>query len=236
MRYDKLKAVVFDYGATLDTNGVHWYNIFCDQYQKEFPNLKDEDLRNAYVYGERMLAKQRMVATDDTFLQLLEKKIRLQADFLVENAILKDVPAENLKRLCDNCYSVPLSCTRKAQGLLQTLGQKYRIALISNFYGNVETVLREFGLRDYFELVVESASVGYSKPDKRLYEYCLKCLDLKAEECLMIGDSYPKDIVPAKKLGFHTIWLKGRGWQKEENSDAPSADEIINDLQQVGEL
>ena len=113
---------------------------------------------------------------------------------------------------------------------------KYRIALISNFYGNVEAVLSEFGLRGYFELVVESASVGYSKPDKRLYEYCLEHLGLKGEECLMIGDSYPKDIVPAKKLGFRTIWLKGRGWQKEDGSDASSADEIINDLQQVGEL
>lgn len=236
MRYDNLKAVVFDYGATLDTNGVHWYNIFRDEYLMEFPKLKDEDLRNAYVYGERMLAKQRMVSSNDTFLQVLEKKIRLQADFLTENGILEDISAETLKHLVDNCYSVPVSCTRKAQGILRELAMKYRIALISNFYGNVEAVLREFGLRDYFELVVESASVGYSKPDKRLYEYCLEHLGLKGEECLMIGDSYPKDIVPAKKLGFSTIWLKGRGWQKEDGSDASSADEIISDLQQVGEL
>ena len=118
MRYDNLKAVVFDYGATLDTNGVHWYNIFRDEYLSEFPKLKDEDLRNAYVYGERMLAKQRMVSSNDTFLQVLEKKIRLQADFLTENGILEDISAETLKHLVDNCYSVPVSCTRTRSILL----------------------------------------------------------------------------------------------------------------------
>lgn len=236
MRYDNLKAAVFDYGATLDTNGVHWYNIFCDEYLRVFPNLKDEDLRNAYVYGERMLAKQRMVKPEDTFLQVLEKKISLQTDFLMENGILSNVSAETKKRLCDNCYAVPVGCTQKAQSLLQRLATKYRIALISNFYGNIETVLSEFGLRNYFELIVESASVGYSKPDKRLYEHCLKGLGLKAQECLMIGDSYPKDIIPAKQLGFHTVWLKGRAWQQGEIVNASAADETIDDLQQIGRL
>ena len=38
MSKDKnLKAFVFDFGATLDTGGIHWYNVFFDQYTKEFP-------------------------------------------------------------------------------------------------------------------------------------------------------------------------------------------------------
>ena len=43
MNKDKnLKAFVFDFGATLDTGGIHWYNVFFDQYTKEFPYLSDK--------------------------------------------------------------------------------------------------------------------------------------------------------------------------------------------------
>lgn len=48
----------------------------------------------------------------------------------------------------------------------------------------------------------------------------------------MVGDSYPKDIVPAKKLGFLTIWLKVKGWQ-EENKSEDCADIVIENLNEI---
>ena len=72
MNKDKnLKAFVFDFGATLDTGGIHWYNVFFDQYTKEFPYLSDKIFREAYVYAERNLSKKYLVKPTDTFKDTL---------------------------------------------------------------------------------------------------------------------------------------------------------------------
>lgn len=234
MRFEAVKAVVFDYGATLDTNGVHWYHIFASEWSKLFPSLTDEAMREAYVYAERSLAAKKLVARTDTFHRVLVKKINLQAEYLIEKGVLASVCAKQREDLTEDCYSVPLACTAKAKEVLDVLSVRFRLALISNFYGNILTVLDEFGLRSYFENITESASVGLSKPDPKLYEHCLDCLQLKGEECVMVGDSYPKDIVPAKKLGFHTVWLRGKGWQ-EEKRECSMADEVILSLQELME-
>ena len=53
-------------------------------------------------------------------------------------------------------------------------------------------------------------------------------------ETVVIGDSFSKDIIPAKTAGCHTIWLKGEGW--EESTDDSVPDAIITDLAQLIDL
>jgi putative hydrolase of the HAD superfamily len=49
---------------------------------------------------------------------------------------------------------------------------------------------------------------------------------------LVVGDSFSKDIVPAKSIGCKTAWLKGEGWGNEE-IDESVPDIIITDLEQL---
>ncbi len=44
--------------------------------------------------------------------------------------------------------------------VLKELSEKYPLVLVSNFYGNVETVLKDFGIDTYFKEIIESAVVG----------------------------------------------------------------------------
>ena len=55
---------------------------------------------------------------------------------------------------------------------------------------------------------------------------------MKADQVVVIGDSYPKDIVPAKKLGCRTVWIMGEGWTDYIGADA-SADYTIHSLGQL---
>ena len=49
---------------------------------------------------------------------------------------------------------------------------------------------------------------------------------------LVVGDSFGKDIVPAKTVGCQTVWLKGEGWtEQEEDESLPDA--VITDLAQL---
>jgi putative hydrolase of the HAD superfamily len=52
---------------------------------------------------------------------------------------------------------------------------------------------------------------------------------------IVVGDSYKKDIIPAKQIGCSTIWLKGKGW-KDNPIATPFADDIITDIQQIRKI
>ncbi len=87
------------------------------------------------------------------------------------------------------------------------------MVLVSNFYGNINTVLRDAGLDGYFRKVIESAAVGVRKPNPAIFALGVCALDVPSSKVLVVGDSYTKDIVPAKALGCHAVWIKGRQWE-----------------------
>ena len=51
----------------------------------------------------------------------------------------------------------------------------------------------------------------------------------------MVGDTYGKDIIPAHKLGCHTLWIKGLQWE-EKQVDESIPDGIIRKLSEMEEF
>ena len=195
-----IEGVIFDYGGTIDSRGVHWSWVIWDGYQKAGVNVSLEQFREAYVMAERELAKVRHILPNDNFHDLLVKKMDIEFGYLVE------------------------------QGL-EALSAKYPMMLVSNFYGNVDSVLRDFDVRRYFKGVIESAVVGVRKPNPTLFRLGVDALELPAENIMVIGDSLTKDILPAESLGCKTLWIKARGWtDKEDDTVRP---DIIAALPEV---
>ena len=102
---------------------------------------------------------------------------------------------------------------------------------MSNFYGNVDAVLRDFDVRRYFGGIIESAVVGVRKPNPTIFRLGVDVLELPASEVLVVGDSLRKDILPAESLGCQVLWLKGKGWTADE--DAQTHPNIITSIEQV---
>ena len=71
--------------------------------------------------------------------------------------------------------------------------------------------------------------VGVRKPDPAIYQLGVDAMGYPAEQVLVVGDSFSKDVVPAKKVGCQVAWLKGQGWGNEE-IDETLPDVIITDL------
>ena len=116
------------------------------------------------------------------------------------------------------CYDRARQSVEDARPTLELLYDKYPMVLVSNFYGNVETVLADFDLRKYFKSIVESAVVGVRKPDPRIFSLGVEALGLQPENVLVVGDSYAKDIVPAESIGCKVAWLKGKGWTDKDDA------------------
>ena len=225
---DNIKGVIFDYGGTLDTNGVHWFHIFRKVYAVHLPQITEERLREAYVYGERYLATHRVIEPADDFLAMLRKKVAIQLSALgVEDEAL----TKRIATACDDIVRTHMEATRE---VLDALAMRYPMVLVSNFYGNIQAVLASYGLDGYFKEIVESAVVGIRKPNPQIFALGVEALAMQPEEVVVVGDSYGKDMAPAHSIGCHTVWLKGHGWNAaDEPADASCADVVIDELGQL---
>lgn len=231
---DNLKGIIFDYGGTIDSRGVHWSEVIWDGYCHAGVPVSKQDFRDSYVYAERELARTRHILPQHNFYDLLLIKMQIELGNLAELGKLpQQAAAQYAEPVAQYCYEQARSSVEEARPVLDALHSRYPMVLVSNFYGNVETVLADFDLRRYFKQIIESAVVGVRKPDPRIFMLGVEALGLQPGEVLVVGDSYKKDIVPAESIGCHVLWLKGKGWTAEE--DAVQHPCIIKKLPEVAD-
>lgn len=214
-----IKGLIFDYGGTLDSRGVHWSEVLWQGYCQAKIPIDKETFRNVYVEGERALARERIILPQDDFHTLLLKKATLEISFLPQRPD-EDTHkrwAEEVAAYCDNAAR---GCIDEARPMLEQLHERYPMMLVSNFYGNIDEVLRSYGIRHLFKGIIESAVVGVRKPNPTLFKLGIDALELEPNEVLVVGDSLRKDIEPAEQLGCHVLWLKGKGWTTQEDEQS----------------
>lgn len=232
MEHFKIKGIIFDYGGTIDSRGDHWSKIIWDGYISADLQVSKDDFRDAYVHAERELAKVRHILPHHNFFDLLLIKMQIELEYLVNDGkISQEIANEKATPIAKYCYDQAKSSISDAIPVLDNLKKRFPMVLVSNFYGNVESVLEDFGLRKYFDAVIESAVVGVRKPDPKIFALGVEALNLPAEDVLVIGDSYKKDILPAESLGCKVLWIKGKGWTCEE--DKINHQNIIKNLSEI---
>ena len=220
----EIRAYLFDYGGTLDTGGCHWGKVLWHAWQEVGVPVGEEHFREAYIYAERTMARDRIVLNDFTFRQTMEVKLRLELGHVGQ--------LDYLPTLLDIVYEQTRQHTAHSREVLQQLAERCPLALVSNFYGNIHTVLREFGFNGLFHQVIESAVVGVRKPDPRIFLMGVEALQMCPDKVTVVGDSIAKDIVPAHQVGCQTIWLRGEQWD-DAVVDETLPDHIIKDLSEL---
>lgn len=233
-----IKGIIFDYGGTIDTNSHHWAEVLWSKYVAHQVPVSKEAFREAYVFGERSLAKYPFIRPDHNFHDVLVIKCKLQIEYLAEKRHLP--MAENQLQnyaslVADSCYDYVLDVLKVTRPVVKELASRYKLVLVSNFYGNIQTILKDFGLMGYFTDIVESSVVGVRKPDPAIYQLGVDAMGMEADKVLVVGDSFSKDVLPAKKVGCKVVWLKGEGWGGEVTNDS-LPDVIITDMAQLVEM
>lgn len=230
-----VKGVIFDYGGTLDTRGDHWSEVLWDGYQHMNVEVKKEDFRKAYVHGERSLATNPIIQPDFHFVNVLRAKNKLQLDYLTENGMLQisnlaKVDLAERMALYENEQTNEV--LEESKSVLEYLKDRYPMVLVSNFYGNINTILSDAGIDHYFKRVIESAVVGVRKPNPAIFALGVCALDLPASQVVVVGDTFDKDIAPAHSLGCRTVWIKGLQWE-EKPCDETMPDGIISRITEL---
>lgn len=117
------------------------------------------------------------------------------------------------------------------ESVLTELSKKYKLGIIANQSAGSEKRLADWGIGKYFDLVIASAEEGFEKPDLKIFQIALERAKCEPCNAVMVGDRLDNDIIPAKKIGMKTIWVKQGFAEYKQNNDL--SDYIINSLEEI---
>ena len=194
-----ISTLLFDAGGTL--------------VMPNFRRMADEYARDGVVVAAERLARGEALA------RLAFDRgdyLRAHADpwlnFMHEIARLAEVeqpPVPAFERLRanhdnENLWEEIIGGTEAA---LEELRGRYRLGVISNANGTVKKAFARLGLTRYFDVIVDSAEVGFEKPDVRIFELGLREMKARAAEAAYVGDVFKVDVLGARAAGMRAILI-----------------------------
>ncbi|MFQ5802423.1 MAG: HAD family hydrolase [Candidatus Methylomirabilales bacterium] len=219
-------SVLFDFGGTLDANGIAWKERFFRLYRDDGLGLSSEQFDQAFYAADDAL-----VGTIPSTFSFRDTVARL-AEGVTHGLGLRDPMLG--ERIAKRFLDEALERLGASAQLLNELNQRYRLGIVSNFYGNLATVCDEVGLSPFLTVVVDSTHVGCLKPDPQIFRVALAGLKAEPAETVFVGDSLPRDMAGARGVGMAHIWLT------PETSPEPGVccpnDPVVHTLDGLGEL
>jgi putative hydrolase of the HAD superfamily len=216
-----IRAILFDMGGTLDGDGWHWLDRFVALYRSFGVELP----REAFDEAERRANNDEAIAGAD-FRQMIELHIKWQLGHL-------GLTKAGLEQDLIEGFSAPVRKAAAANvGLLAELAERgFDLGVVSNGCGNVDKLCADFGYTPFLSVIVDSRRVGICKPDPAIFVLAAEEIGREPGEILMVGDSFDRDVRPAKQLGMKTAWLEG-----DEGRDCPDPSLVDFRLRTLGDL
>jgi putative hydrolase of the HAD superfamily len=222
------QGILFDFGGTLDSDGGHWLDRnYLTYTHLGLTHIDKTKIKEAFYWADRQAEADAGMRTAP-YRDMMVRHYRWQ----FEKLGLKDTSkeAEAVSFFVRHAERV----LRRNRKVLETLHHSnYRLGVVSNSYGNIETLCREFGYNSYVSVFIDSLVEGISKPDPRIYQLALDRIALPAAQVWMVGDNFERDIIPAKSLGLRTAWLIGD--HRRTPPDPTQVDLILRSLEELPE-
>ena len=121
-----------------------------------------------------------------------------------------------------------------APDVLSALHGKYKLGIIANQSLGTQERIDNWGIGKYFDVVMASAEAGCAKPDLKIFTAALNKAGCAPADAVMIGDRLDNDIIPAKKLGMKTVWVRqGYAIYQTINDDSNRPDHIVDNIDEL---
>lgn len=224
------RAIFFDLDDTL--HGYHncscralaeVYNIIHAQYGVPIKEL--EENYSVILRKAQQLAfvdgRSRYEYITERFSNLL-KSVGVDNPHLVSD--LFQIYSDSLKQ---NMIAYP-----DAESTLCVLHSSYSLYLTTEGPGDAQRkVIEHLGLRSYFADLFISGELKKPKATGELFSAALEKSGCKAEESVVVGDSYERDVLGAMKAGMKGIWVNRKKAPLPQDSVAPYAQ--IEELSEI---
>lgn len=241
---NKLSVILFDLGFTL----INFEGDFHQAMKESYLALADSLITSGCQIDRQTFA--------DKFYEVISQYYRNRAIDLIERPVEENLlktlhyfSMDNLKESVLQEAVKAMYCYTEAWWKLEpdthdTLtvlhNRGYRLGLISNASNtpDLNRLIDNHQLRQYFEIVVISAEEGIRKPDPRIFSKTLKKLGVRPENAIMVGDTLPADVLGAQNSGVKSVWITRRANRPENNDvlESIQPDYAISDLSSLVSL
>ena len=161
-----IETVLFDFGGTLDSDGVAWKERFYALYQSEGLDLSAEAFAPAFYAADDALVGTLTPTTGlEETVDALTTKLVAELARRGGGTGQREIDRARGERVALRFLSEMSLAFARNRPVLETLGQRYRLGVVSNFYGNLEGACESSGLAPLFGAMADSQRVGAEKPD-----------------------------------------------------------------------
>jgi HAD superfamily hydrolase (TIGR01509 family) len=214
--FERLTTLFLDVGNTLISVDFDW---IAREIRDRGHACEPEALRRAEAGArpelDRWLRRGRSTEAGDAFTTFLGFALRRVASL---EELGDDGRRELARELApvlrrpgraDELWRMVMPDVPEALARLGSLGLE--LVAVSNADGTVERGLETAGLRGHFAHVIDSAVVGFEKPDARIFEIALRRASADPQRTLHVGDLPAADVRGARAAGLHAALLDPYG-------------------------
>jgi len=216
---EPIETLLFDFGGTLDADGVAWKERFHTLYRAEGLGIAADAFAPIFFAADDPLVGS-LSSTAGLSETVTALATNLEAELTRRGAGTEDTGAVNEQnrgqRVASRFLFEASAAFTRNRPILEALKARYRLGIVSNFYGNLEAVCRSAAIAPLFGVMVDSQCVGAEKPDPAIFHVALETLRATPETTVFVGDSLRRDREGARRMGMRFIWIAPQNVQTAE--------------------
>ena len=230
-----IETVLFDFGGTLDADGVAWKERFYALYRSEGLDTPPDTFASVFFAADDPLVGglPRAAGLSDTVHALTAN---IEAE--MARTSKERTNGERGRRVASRFLTKASAAFARNRPVLEALRRRYQLGVVSNFYGNLEAVCESAGLAQLFTVMVDSHCVGADKPDPAIFHAALEPLRASPRTTIFVGDSLRRDREGARRAGIGFIWIAPQNVRDAEAyaSAEPPADAAVSALAELAKI
>jgi putative hydrolase of the HAD superfamily len=205
-----LQLVLFDLDDTLFD---HQYSRRCGllALQQMYPSLARVPLEDLVTEHERQLTTSYDQVLDGTVSLAANRLERFRRMFVNCGVAMSEAEAKQAMQHYRRAYEAQRRAVPGVVALLAHLHPRLRIGVVTNGLRAAQREkLMACQLIGFIDFLLTSEEARMKKPDPRLFLLALERAQTRREAAVVVGDSWPLDVLGAQQAGIRSIWLNRR--------------------------
>lgn len=215
--------MLFDLDDTLlnrDQAVDHLFLLILDRFYQDLQHsVKSDMLQKFKAYDKKDYGISDKTTVLQSFFDEFPPRFRL--------------PHHDMQEFWNDHFPHCFSINPQTLKIVQTIKMHVKVGIITN--GTVQRQKAKIintQLNSCFDDIIISEEVGYSKPDKRIFEYALHQLHVQPEDTLFVGDDLEKDIGGCQRANIKGIWFNPHRFTNDTDikpyAEIQSLDQLVN--------
>ena len=232
----KAKAIIFDLGNTLALYHGNQSKDLFHGHHAVIKKLSEYVQLEKYDFWTQKFHQEINYRFENRLLNWIETPLKEIISEFVYSNFGEQLALDKITTLIESYFSTTEPNWQPAPQLKQILehlkAKNIKMGILSNACSdqNVQNIVDNLNIRQYFEYVHSSCALRLRKPHQDTFHKAISDWEIPKNEIWMVGDTLSQDIIGASSAGLSTIWVT-HGQQLKNPAATPTI--TLNNLHEL---